>query len=1104
LAANKRKILANAQKYLQKGQLDKALKEYQTLVELDPRDANSRLKLGDVHLRRNDRDAAIEAYKKVAAQFTKDGFDAKAVALYKQIAKIDDKRWEIYEPLAELYERLGLTAEALAALQTAADAYRREGRRREALELLRKMASLDPTNTTSRLKIADLLVQAEMPEDALAEYEAVAEELERQGAQEQLPAVYERMLELAPERPGPLAALARVLVAQGQRERAEPFARRLVEVDPDSLDGHELLAEILRAQGREDAAEASYRRLAELYRMRGDEENAREIAQRFLSGEDLSAVGGELEGDPEDSLIGGLGGPGEPIATQAAAENPSAATKGSAGSSAPSPAAGDGTQEAEAAGDPEQLLAEARVYLRYRKLERAAATLESLLAAEPDHLEALECLGEVRVEANDRDGAVQTWLRGVEVARRVGDLQTARELGERVASLDPSAAPGPEAPGAEADESFDLSAGEPTDPDAGPATLDDVDLEIEIGDERLEEDADLQEAGGAAAGLGAREDGSSPEPEASSLQTDAGDGDSLAGGDEELDFDVDISLSGFDEPPLEEAEVGRPPAGAESSGEMELESLDWQDGESDGTETGHEADAERAAPRGDATSEEADARQGGSSTTPQQIAEDLEEADFYVQQGMLDEAETVCRRILAAAPNHPQAQLRLGEIIERRGGDPGSSGVGGADAAGAGPAETSEAPDEGGGEPDGDLGADLVSWDESEEDARPHEARGGEDDLAPDSADADPEIDVDLDLDVDFDASATDDGSDATADASGEPTEAAFALDDDSEDASEAERPGGADLAAGLSETQPELPEEAEREVAETPEEAPDETGPPPEPDAPSPEPVPAASAGAEAEEATFDLAAELSDVFEDDEKGDSLSGVSDHGFEAVFREFKKGVREQLSESDYEAHYDLGIAYREMGLCEDALAEFRIALASPERKLACLHMLGLCALDLGRSEDATSHLEQALALPDIPEPEQAALRFDLGRAFEARGDLARARAAYEAVSEVDPDYQDVASRLQALISGGGASAESGLASDDDEEAVETFESFDDLIAEAEAIMGEDEGEEADSGDSGPRVGVDERRSNVPPEAAEDDTQPDPSPPPRKKRKISFL
>ena len=100
VAINKRKILQSAQKHLQKGALDRALKEYKTLVEADPRDANVRLKVGDIYLRQGKTDEAVAAYLKVAQQFMKDGFDAKAVALYKQIGKIDPKRFDIYVPLA--------------------------------------------------------------------------------------------------------------------------------------------------------------------------------------------------------------------------------------------------------------------------------------------------------------------------------------------------------------------------------------------------------------------------------------------------------------------------------------------------------------------------------------------------------------------------------------------------------------------------------------------------------------------------------------------------------------------------------------------------------------------------------------------------------------------------------------------------------------------------------------------------------------------------------------------------------------------------------------------------------------------------------------------
>ena len=153
MAVNKRKILEAARKHVQKGAQDKAFKEYEKLLKLDPRDAKLQLEVGEAHRRWGRIDSAIAAYSKVALQYMNDGFDARAVAVYKQIQNLDPERYETYEPLAELYQRMGLTTEAIHALQTAADGYHRAGKRREALDLLRKMAMVDPSNTTSRIKV---------------------------------------------------------------------------------------------------------------------------------------------------------------------------------------------------------------------------------------------------------------------------------------------------------------------------------------------------------------------------------------------------------------------------------------------------------------------------------------------------------------------------------------------------------------------------------------------------------------------------------------------------------------------------------------------------------------------------------------------------------------------------------------------------------------------------------------------------------------------------------------------------------------------------------------------------------------------------------------
>ena len=151
----------------QKGAKEKALKEYHNLLKRDPRDAKLRLEIGDCNRRWGQIEQAITQYSRVAEQYKDEGFDARSVAVFKQILNLDSKRYSAYVSLSELYQRMGLDSEALSALQTAADAHHQEGNTREALELLRRMATLDPTNTTSRLKVAELLQQEGLDDDAL-------------------------------------------------------------------------------------------------------------------------------------------------------------------------------------------------------------------------------------------------------------------------------------------------------------------------------------------------------------------------------------------------------------------------------------------------------------------------------------------------------------------------------------------------------------------------------------------------------------------------------------------------------------------------------------------------------------------------------------------------------------------------------------------------------------------------------------------------------------------------------------------------------------------------------------------------------------------------
>ena len=172
--------------------------------------------------------------------------------------------------------------------------------------------------------------------------------------------------------------------------------------------------------------------------------------------------------------------------------------------------------------------------------------------------------------------------------------------------------------------------------------------------------------------------------------------------------------------------------------------------------------------------------------------------------------------------------------------------------------------------------------------------------------------------------------------------------------------------------------------------------------------------------------------------------------FESIFSDFKKGVSATLDAGDYNTRYDLGIAYREMGLFEDAIGEFKICLEAPGRRFDSLYLMGLCARDLNRYTDAVHHLEQALALPDLPNDRLAGVFFDLSIAQSLAGDRERARANMKRVLELEPRFPNAAEKLAELdtpiarASGAVPNAAAGAAGTE-----QNFESFDDLFAEDE-------------------------------------------------------
>ena len=146
----------------------------------------------------------------------------------------------------------------------------------------------------------------------------------------------------------------------------------------------------------------------------------------------------------------------------------------------------------------------------------------------------------------------------------------------------------------------------------------------------------------------------------------------------------------------------------------------------------------------------------------------------------------------------------------------------------------------------------------------------------------------------------------------------------------------------------------------------------------------------------------------------------SDHLHE-VFEEFRAELGEiDTADEDIETHYNLGVAYREMGLLEEAISEFqKVAKASDRDQafryaLQCCTLLGLSFMEKGHPAIAAMWYQRALRIPDLDNETQLALHYDLGVSLDLAGDAAGAQKSFAEVYATNIDYRDIAERLAAL------------------------------------------------------------------------------------------
>ncbi len=905
MALNQSKIIKTAEKYLRQGKIDAAIAEYQRLVKANPNDVNTINKIGDLYARHGKAREAIVQFTKIAEFYTNDGFFLKAIAIYKKINKLDPSYMEAYQKLAELYSQQGLVMEAKSQYQAVAEHYMKAGKFDKTRQVYEQVLKLAPDDLKTRLALADIWAKENKGDQAIKEYLAIGQDLDRRDMLKESVRIYQTALKIDPKNREVLDRLIRALGQQGEHDKVI----KLLEDEVKSSRDPGLMALLAQAYLGKDRLDDAKKLL----------EKASSIDSESV---DIRVALGRLQ-----------------------------------------------LKQGEVAAAYESLEGASEQLEQQKKLTEASHLWEEFIREQSAHAEALTKLEDLyrRNEHPAKANATASDLVDALIAKSRTD--EARQVLSRLVECD-----GGNPRHRERLESLEQQSLSPAQPAGPPGVA--VDLEVDL-------------------------------PE------------------------IDIPESASD------------PAVAEAStGPVSLEDLP----------------------------------EGGESEDQEYIAERLTEVEVFVKYGLVDKGLEQLKTVLKRFPRCVQAREKLRDLYSENG-DP-DRAVGEClhlarilRDKGEGPAAEQVLNDalELGGSPEiqkhvrqalgGEAGAEPVAEAVAEEmpvdlepapsplEAPPSESADLDLDLALDEPQAagKPEEDGGLELELDLegsDESAVAEDAPESADEefqieieapeqTGPSTEEIKEVDFYLEQGLEEE---GRALLLKLQERTPGADEIAQRmerlgmKPASAPVAAPaadsgnflEEIGRELNEEEETAQPVvaPAAAEGGEAE--FFDLSSEIDEsLFEtqtvvEADPGAPMLGEEEHSLEEIFKAFKKGVEQQVEETDFETHYNLGIAYKEMGLIEEAIGEFQIAAKDPQRLVPCCSMLGICFREKGMTNLAVKWYQRGLESPGEDDEVHQGLKYDLAILYMEMEDYARSHELFTDVYGLNAMYRDVSQKMKEL------------------------------------------------------------------------------------------
>lgn len=256
MAFDKAKVLKAAEKFLSQGKINAAIKEYRQIVDNDADDLTTLNMLGDLYVRSTKKEEAVKCFERIAEHYSAQEFNLKAIAMYKKIERLRPGDPVIALKLADLYANQGLVHDARAQYLVVADAYTKSGDNKRALDILHKIADLDPNNTEIRLKLADGYLKENMRRESAAAFVQAANRFHQIGSHDQALDAYNKALQLVRDDREALRGMLETHIARGTAFEAAEVLERVVETHEDD---HELVSMLARAHlEAEDAKGAEH------------------------------------------------------------------------------------------------------------------------------------------------------------------------------------------------------------------------------------------------------------------------------------------------------------------------------------------------------------------------------------------------------------------------------------------------------------------------------------------------------------------------------------------------------------------------------------------------------------------------------------------------------------------------------------------------------------------------------------------------------------------------------------------------------------------------------------------------------------------------------